>query len=38
VNTRIVNALKTEGIGEKTAQSIVRAVAQGAIPHMTINY
>jgi hypothetical protein len=38
VNNRIVNAFKTEDIDETTAKVIVRAVAQGAIPHMIITY
>ena len=38
VNGKIVDAFKAEGIGEKTAQSIVRLVASGGIPHMVIRY
>ncbi len=38
VNSKIVDAFKAESIGEKTAQNIVRLVASGGIPHMTIGY
>lgn len=38
VNTKIVAAFKAEDIDGKTAQSIVRLVASGGIPHMTIRY
>jgi hypothetical protein len=38
VNGKIVDAFKAEGIAEKTAQSIVRLVASGGIPHMVIRY
>ncbi len=38
VNSKIVAAFKAESIGDKTAQNIVRLVASGGIPHMTISY
>ena len=38
VNTAIVAAFQSEGIGEKTAKKVVTLVASGSIPNMTIRY